>query len=218
MAGRVCVVVAAVAAMLAPASAASASTNAPPVVAMTSPAQFTEYTAPATIDVAASASDPDGTVTSVEFYDGATLLGVDTEAPYTWTLTGVGGAEFTVVDLRARAYDDAGASTLSARLMAFVSPAPPPNGEIVLRGTVRRDPYTRCLYMIGPDGLGYLVSSRIIEPEPGDPIREGAQLEIRGIPHPEWWSTCQSGIPLEILSVTPQSSSLPNERTSGSSR
>jgi hypothetical protein len=87
--------------------------------------------------------------------------------------------------------------------MVFVHAPPPPNGEIVLRGTVRRDPDTRCLFMLGPDGLGYLVGGRLGEPEPGDVVREGAELEIRGIPRPEWWSTCQSGIPLEVLSIRP---------------
>jgi hypothetical protein len=57
--------------------------------------------------------------------------------------------------------------------------------------------------MIGPDGHGYLVSDRITDPDSGEVIREGANLEIVGIPHPEWWSTCQSGIPLEIRSVRP---------------
>jgi len=193
----------AVAATLALPAPAPATAILPPTVQLTSPAQFTEYTAPATIHVTATASDPDGAVAAVELYDGATLLGVDTEAPYSWTLDGLGGAEFTVVDLRARAYDDTGTSTLSARLMVFVNPAPAPNGEIALRGTVRRDPDTRCLYMIGPDGHGYLVSERITNPDPGEIIREGANLEILAIPHPEWWSTCQSGIPLEILSVQP---------------
>lgn len=203
MAGPVWLAIAALGAALTPEAPTPATANLPPTVGLTSPVQFTEYTAPATIEVTATASDPDGTVVAVELYDGATLLGVDTEAPYAWTLDGMGGAEFTIVDLRARALDGTGASTVSSRVMVFVSPAPPPNGEILLRGTVRRDPDTRCLYMVGPDGRGYLVGGRLTDPEPGDLIREGASLEIRGIPHPEWWSTCQSGIPLEVLSVRP---------------
>lgn len=198
---RVSAIVAVAAAVaLLPGSPARAATNQPPVVQLVSPAQFTEYTAPATVDVTAIASDPDGAISGVEFYDGSTLLGVDTEAPYTWTLTDVGGAEFTALHLQARAYDNAGASTPSQGLWVFVLPAPPPNDEIVLRGTVLRDPDTSCLYMIGTDGFGYLVGGGLTDP-PGAVIREGARLEIRGIPHPEWWSTCQSGIPLEVLSV-----------------
>jgi hypothetical protein len=202
MAGPALRAVAAVAVVLPIQVPTSTTASLPPTVHLTSPAMFTEYTAPATIEVTATASDPDGTVAAVELYDGATLLDIDTEAPYAWTLDGVGGPEFTVVDLRARAYDDTGASTLSSRLMVFVNPALPPNDEIVLRGTVLRDPYTRCLYMNGPDGYSYLVGGRLFD-QPGDVIREGAELEIRGIPHREWWSTCQFGIPLEVLSVQP---------------
>src|SRR5262249_40883482 len=59
----------------------------PPTVSITSPAATT-YTAAQTVTITASASDNVG-VTRVEFYDGATLMGTVTSAPYTfaWSFT-----------------------------------------------------------------------------------------------------------------------------------
>ena len=43
------------------------------------------------MNLAATASDADGTVTKVEFFNGAAKLGEDTTAPYSFTWSGVGG-------------------------------------------------------------------------------------------------------------------------------
>src|SRR5205085_7611802 len=51
------------------------------------------WTAPATVSLSAAASDLDGTISAVRFYDGATLIGtsVDTTSPYTFNWTNVAG-------------------------------------------------------------------------------------------------------------------------------
>ena len=85
--------------------------NTPPVVSMTSPADGSSYTAPATIPLAATASDADGSVLKVEFYEGTQLLGTSTTAPYTYAWTGVAAGSYV---LSARAYDNLGATTDSA--------------------------------------------------------------------------------------------------------
>ena len=81
-------------------------TNLPPTATLTAPAGGSQYTYPATVNLAAIASDPDGTVAKVEFYDGATKIGEDTTAPYTlaWQ-PGAGGFH----TLTARAVDAYGA-------------------------------------------------------------------------------------------------------------
>ena len=53
----------------------TATPDVPPTVSLTSPADQATFTAPASILMQASASDSDGTVTRVDFYSGATLLG-----------------------------------------------------------------------------------------------------------------------------------------------
>ena len=51
-------------------SPAGQTTNQPPTVTLTAPANGTSYTAPASIALAASASDPEGKLAKVEFYRG----------------------------------------------------------------------------------------------------------------------------------------------------
>ncbi len=60
--------------------------NQSPTVTLTSPPNNSTYPANSNIDMTANASDPDGTVVSVKFFAGSTLVGEDTTAPYaaTW--------------------------------------------------------------------------------------------------------------------------------------
>ena len=84
--------------------------NTVPTVAITSPAAGT--TLSSQITVSANASD-NHSVTKVEFYDGATLIGTDTTSPYsvTWKTTQVPAGSHT---LTAKAYDVAGNLATSA--------------------------------------------------------------------------------------------------------
>ncbi len=56
--------------------------NTPPNVNLTNPANGATFTTPVDIPIDATASDSDGTVTKVDFYAGATLIGTDTSDPY----------------------------------------------------------------------------------------------------------------------------------------
>ena len=91
--------------------------NKPPTVALTSPANGSAFTSPAKITLAATASDPDGSVTGVQFFNGTTLLADDTSAPYSylWKLGAAG--TYTVT---ARATDNAGAVTTSSPITVTV--------------------------------------------------------------------------------------------------
>jgi hypothetical protein len=88
-----------------------ARSNSSPSVTLTQPADGTTFAAPAAVNLAAIASDGDGTVTKVEFFDGSTKLAEDTTAPYSFTWSGVPAGSYT---LTARATDDLGATTTSA--------------------------------------------------------------------------------------------------------
>jgi len=85
--------------------------NAAPSVSITSPASGASFTAPTSINVAATASDSDGSVTRVDFYAGTSLIGSDTSSPYaiTWSSPAVGNWSLTAV-----AVDDDGASRTSS--------------------------------------------------------------------------------------------------------
>jgi regulation of enolase protein 1 (concanavalin A-like superfamily) len=94
------------------------SPNVPPAVSLTSPANGSSYTSPASVAVGATASDTDGTIAKVDFYAGTTLVGTDTTSPYAVYRTGVGPGTYVV---KAVATDNAGVSTTSATRTITVS-------------------------------------------------------------------------------------------------
>ncbi len=114
--------------------------NVAPTVSLTSPTNNSTFTAPATVSLAATASDSDGTVAKVDFYQGATKLGTATTAPYTFSWTNVAGGTYA---LTAKATDDRGAATTSAvinvkvnKLPTVTITAPANNATIVLPATI----------------------------------------------------------------------------------
>jgi hypothetical protein len=98
--------------------------NTPPSVTLTGPANGATFTAPASINLTATASDSNGTVSKVEFYrGGTTLIGTDTASPYTFAWTNVAVGSYSIT---AKATDNAGASTTSGAVAITVT-APPVN-------------------------------------------------------------------------------------------
>jgi hypothetical protein len=91
-------------------SVSSPPPNQPPAVSLTSPADGASFAAPATVTLAANASDSDGTVQKVEFYVGTTLVGTDTSSPYSMTWA----APIGVHSVSAVATDNLGAVTVSS--------------------------------------------------------------------------------------------------------
>jgi autotransporter-associated beta strand protein len=69
---------------------ASALTQSPvPQITLTEPASESVYAAPATINLSADVTANGRTINKVQFYDGTTLIGEDTTAPYNYTWSGV---------------------------------------------------------------------------------------------------------------------------------
>jgi len=95
--------------------------NVPPTVNITSPANNTVLTAPASFTINANASDSDGTISKVEFYQGATLIGTDTTSPYSVTWTNVPAGTYS---LTAKATDNNGAVTTSAGVTVISNALP----------------------------------------------------------------------------------------------
>ncbi len=101
-----------------PGNAASAPpVNAAPQVSITAPANGATFTAPATSAIEVSATDADGTVARVEFFNGERLLGEDTAAPYSLLVDWALG----VHTITARATDDKGAATTSTAVSVTVN-------------------------------------------------------------------------------------------------
>jgi regulation of enolase protein 1 (concanavalin A-like superfamily) len=96
-------------------------TNQPPTVSLTSPAASSTFTAPASITLAATASDSDGSVIRVDFYRGSTLIGSDTSSPYSYNWANVPSGSY---QLTAVARDDDGATRTSASANISVTTVP----------------------------------------------------------------------------------------------
>ena len=102
---------------------ATTGTNQPPTVSLTSPSTGATFTEPATIMVAATASDTDGTVAKVDFYQGATLIASDTTNSYSAPLRNLAAGTY---QLTAVAIDSDGATSTSAPVSVTVNP---PNNQ-----------------------------------------------------------------------------------------
>jgi endoglucanase len=100
-------------------SSSSPSANQPPTASLTSPAAGATFTAPATVNFAATASDPDGTVARVDFLSGSTVVGSDTTSPYAYAWTNVAAGSYSV---SARAVDNLGATTTTTPISITVNP------------------------------------------------------------------------------------------------
>ncbi|MHB8914386.1 MAG: Ig-like domain-containing protein [Thiobacillus sp.] len=128
--------------------------NRPPTVSLTSPISGASSTAPASVTLSANASDSDGSIAKVEFYNGTTLINTDTTAPYRYDGTGVAADSYT---LTAKATDNLGVVTTSAPVSITVSP--PPN----VAPTVSPPPNVApTVSMTGPaDGSSYTAPANI---------------------------------------------------------
>ncbi|MFN3405367.1 MAG: Ig-like domain-containing protein [Cytophagaceae bacterium] len=95
--------------------------NQSPTVSITSPANNASFNAPANISFTSNASDPDGTVTRVEYFNGTTKIGEATTSPYTFNWSNVAAGTYSIT---ARATDNSNASTTSSAItINVVQPA-----------------------------------------------------------------------------------------------
>ena len=95
--------------------------NTPPTIALTAPVNAASYTAPAAISLAASVTANGQTITKVQFYNGATLLGEDAATPYSFTWSSVSAGSYS---LTARAVYAAGSTVASAPVSVNVTGLP----------------------------------------------------------------------------------------------
>ncbi|MCX6903133.1 MAG: Ig-like domain-containing protein [Verrucomicrobia bacterium] len=137
-------------------------TNLAPVVRLTSPPNGAAYRAPVSIPLFAYASDPDGSVATVEFFAGANSLGFGqhvTAVPPPlppgpiqppilivvptnyWELVWSNAPLGTNITLTAKATDNGGAATVSAPVNVTILPSlPPPTNRLAIVSIVATDP------------------------------------------------------------------------------
>lgn len=98
----------------------SNSVNTYPTVAITSPSNNEQFPFPGQVTIQAIASDSDGSIAKVEFYNGSHKLGEALLPPYSFTWTNIPSGTFSLL---AKATDDKGAITTSEAVIIVVNPA-----------------------------------------------------------------------------------------------
>lgn len=140
--------------------------NQPPVVALTSPSATDSFTAPATILLAAEASDPDGSIAKVEFFHGSTLVATATAAPYTATWSDVAAGSYS---LTAIVTDDVGSQTVSAPVTITVTGGAPTvlylHGDHLGTPRVATDAANRIVWRNVPTGESFGMSPPEEDPD-----------------------------------------------------
>ena len=104
-----------------PISTFRAANPVPPSIVLTSPSDGTSAYAPGSVTVSANATDADGTVTQVEFFQNSVSIGVIKNTPYTVSVAGLAPGTYV---FKAVATDDQGANTTSSTATFTVNELP----------------------------------------------------------------------------------------------
>lgn len=132
----------------------------PPTVSITSPLNGESLGSSNLVLVATNATDSDGLIASVEFFDGTSLLGAITNAPFIYTITNVPVGSYLITAI---ATDNTGLSATSAPVAVAVVPRLVPSGagwkfldDGSNQGSAWRNPsFNDSIWRNGPAQLGY---------------------------------------------------------------
>ncbi len=123
-----------------------------PTITLLTPANNSTYIQGETIPLSANAAIMEGTIASVKFYDGTTLLSTDDTSPYTysWTTAAVGTHQ-----LKAVATDNTGKTAEATITIQVNVPQGPYEGTVhPIPGTIQFEHYD-----VGGNGFAYLDDS-----------------------------------------------------------
>jgi uncharacterized repeat protein (TIGR02059 family) len=98
----------------------TAPVNSSPSINISSPTKSTAFIAPATVTIDATASDTDGSVVRVDFYQGTVKLGERTSAPWSFSWKEVQEGTYSIT---AAATDNSGSRTVSSAVTVVVEKA-----------------------------------------------------------------------------------------------
>jgi len=148
--------------------------NTPPMVSLASPTDGASYTMPAPVVLTATASDADGGVAKVEFYDGTTLLGSRASSPYSITWRGVPEGRHAIT---AVAYDQQGGMTVSSTRDIVVTGAGMPT-TAVFTPSADHDAVDGYLLEIFVDGSDPDVAQPIATRDLGRPVVKNHECSV----------------------------------------
>ncbi len=157
-----------------------------PTVSLTIPYNIVKYTAPARIKLNATATDEDGKIIKVQFFNGTTRLHTETEFPYGFLWINVPAGNYT---LTAKAFDDSGnVVTSNAINVSVVEENVPPVVSLV--SPVDDTTYT------GPATIRLIANAK----DPNDKISKvefyNGNTLLRTehyYPYTYWWNNVQPG-------------------------
>ncbi|TXD75210.1 Ig-like domain-containing protein, partial [Algoriphagus ratkowskyi] len=92
--------------------------NEAPKVTITAPSTNSQFIQGNNISITSVATDTDGTIAKVDFYNGTSLLGTDTTAPYSFDWNNLPIGNFSIT---AKATDNKGAATVSSPVVISVT-------------------------------------------------------------------------------------------------
>jgi plastocyanin len=126
-----------------------AAVDLPPTVSITNPVNNATFSAPASFVLAATASDSDGTVTNVQFFQGATSLGNMATSPYSVPVNNLAAADYA---FSAVVTDNGGLTATNAVTVHVVTPVP-----IVLSAPQFLSPTDFRFNYTANSGLSYII-------------------------------------------------------------
>lgn len=121
----------------------------PPTVSITSPANNSDFTILETVNITATASDADGTVSGIQFYAGSSLLGADNTSPYSFDWSGMKPGSYSIA---AVATDNDGVTASSQPVTINIEAVQAPFNGVPhpVPGRIEAEEYD-----LGGEGLGY---------------------------------------------------------------
>lgn len=105
----------------------SVKANVAPTISITTPVSPATFYVPGTLTLAANAVDSDGTISQVVYYNGATVLGTVTQAPFTFAWVNPAPGSYSIT---AKATDNKAAVTTSTAVALTVKTAPVPTVSV----------------------------------------------------------------------------------------
>lgn len=125
------------------------SANVPPSIGISNPTNGSVFAAPATLTLAATASDTDGSVTNVQFFQGAASLTNVANSPYSVPVRNLGAGDYA---LAAVATDNSGSKATNSVTIHVATPV-----AIVMGSANRISPASFHFRYSANPGLCYVV-------------------------------------------------------------
>lgn len=134
--------------------------NQAPSVSISAPSNGATVTTGSLVTITATASDTDGTVTSVEFFVNGASIGVDNTSPFEVSHTATTGS----MNISATATDDDSATTTSATI-SITGEDPPPAGVLYFSEYIEGSSNNKALEIANTSGSTESLSGYIVKKE-----------------------------------------------------